>query len=471
MKTNFFMSICWLVALAGFAACSDWSTPPVDYTDNMKVYLVPARAAAPKEVVLFGVNDTTITVTGVRYGGTQTPVGEITATLTLWDGHPSFVDKYNEAHGTEYSVLPKGVATLLDQTVTIPAGRFASPSFSLRIIDDNDLLQEGSYLLPIQVIQAIGLPVSEEHNTGYVVIKYMKEKLDVWEHGTYEMLYTHTEGQGIPIVIVGDGFDYKDNEKGGKYETVCRGLADKFLANPIIRDFREWFDIFMVVAHSENSPVTVEVDNTFFSSGVNPNFGWANEFTAGVAVGEPYAIAGRLDRCFIFVGNGMIGGYAQFGIPNGNLGWGIYSTDEPLSGYWMAHEFVGHGFASLGDEYTGSFSYGGVDGLNTHHDSYNICWNLSTTNDTSLAPWAQFIGREGYDEVGVYEGGFGEDEGIWRPEEWSIMVDNRNGSEGDEALYYNAQSRWIIYETIHKRADMSYSFETFLEYDEQYNVK
>jgi hypothetical protein len=51
------------------------------------------------------------------------------------------------------------------------------------------------------------------------------------------------------------------------------------------------------------------------------------------------------------------------------------------------------------------------------------------------------------------------------------MVDNRHGSEGDEALYYNAPSRWIIYKRIHYAAELEASFDEFLEYDKKYNVK
>jgi hypothetical protein len=467
MKNKFFMSICWLAMLAGFTACSDWNTPPVDYTDNMKVYLVPARYGA-RTLNLSGVCDTTIVISGVRYGGTQTPVGEITATLALWDNHPSIVAAYNAANGTEYKTLPAGVATLLGTKVTIPADGFASPMFSIRIINDNELLEAGAYLLPVQVTDVEGaLPINKEYSTGYVIINYRKldPNLEVWEHNSFLKLHTHTEGQGIPIVIIGDGFGYEDNVKGGKWETVSRELADKFLENPIIRDFKNYFDIYMIVVESEVSGIEPGnlAKSGFFNSGVNPDFGAANVFASHDG------LHGCMDRSFIFVGNGMIGGYANYGNADG-MGWGIYSTAEGISGYWMAHEFIGHGFAGLADEYSGSFSYGGVAGLQGLH-SNGIGLNCSITNDPQQVPWAQFIGREGYDEVGTYEGGWGEDTDIWRPEEWSIMLDNRNGSEGDEALYYNAQSRWIIYKAIHDRAEMPYSFDSFLEYDKPYNVK
>jgi len=99
--------------------------------------------------------------------------------------------------------------------------------------------------------------------------------------------------------------------------------------------------------------------------------------------------------------------------------------------------------------------------------------NCSVTDDVtdSRLPWKQFIGLAGYEEVSVYEGGWGDATGIWRPEEWSIMMGNNYGNEGDEALYYNAPSRWEIYRTIHRRAGVPCSFDAFVKYDRQYNVK
>jgi len=291
-----------------------------------------------------------------------------------------------------------------------------------------------------------------------------------WYHKDYTLLHEHTVGKGVIVCIVGDGFARKDNVKGGKWETTCRSLTDKLLENPIIRDFKDCFDVYMVVAESPKSGINKD---NFFNSGGNggADFEKANVFTTECIPG----LAARFDRSFIFVGNGMIGGFANFGWPMGYCGSGVYSTDEAIGGYWMAHEFVGHAFASLADEYAapsdwGEHYYGGADTLLEMQDG-GICFNCSATDDPEQCPWADFIGRPGYEEVGLFEGGFGDPEGIWRPEEWTIMVDNRYGNEGDEALYYNAPSRWIIYQTIHKRAGLEYSFESFLEYDKAYNVK
>jgi hypothetical protein len=281
-----------------------------------------------------------------------------------------------------------------------------------------------------------------------------------WNNKDYILLSEHKVGKGVPVVIIGDGFDRVDNRKeDGIFDKVSRELANCFLkTNPIIVDLVDMFDVYAVVVESEESGC-VRGSRTAFNSGVSPDFDAAKRVSRE-------AIPGGLPETasWIFVGHGMIGGYAYFGSAVGG-GIGIYSTDEGVSTYWMAHEFTGHAFASLADEYVSTPGYmGGVEGL-LGLQRNDQCWNVSATSDLTKVPWKDFIGREGYEEVGAYEGGFYEPKGVWRPEVHSIMV----GFNGE--IYYNAQARWLIYERIHKVAGIDRTFEDFLEFDKPYNVK
>jgi hypothetical protein len=303
-----------------------------------------------------------------------------------------------------------------------------------------------------------------------------------WNHSDYIVIQQPTKGNGVVIVMVGDGFSKEDNKVGGNFEKVCRDLAAQFLKTPIIKDFKEYFGIYAAVAESGSSGINAQ---NFFKSGAGgADFAAANIFTCEAIPG----LAAVLDRAWIFIGNGMIGGFANFG-DNGNCGSGVYSVAEGVSYYWMTHEFVGHAFASLADEYDcygfGEGYYGGVSTL-TWYQRLGMCMNCSSvTNSTS--PWQRFIGRAGYEEVGFYKGGFSNCNGIWRPEQWSIMVDNYYGN-GYDGMYFNAPSRWIIYKRIRTIAELltheeitrgvkitqeqeDKLFEDFLEYDKEYNIK
>jgi hypothetical protein len=469
----------FLLAMVGFTACEEKSAPtPPDVTTDVKVYFASARGDA-QTLTLYAACDTLIALAGARYDSAQSPVG-VALTASFAIGSDSLVAAYNARNSAEYLPFPEGVATLPQATAVIPATGFASPALEVRINDGGSLEGGKTYLLPVLmtgVTGALPVDVDKDYATAYVVVAVVVTQDEgTWKqgkngkHGEYRLLHRHTDEsvKSIPIVIIGDGFAAADNKNGGAYERVCGQLKDKFLSNPIIRDFKGWFDVYAVVAESRTSRVIPGDDRHpgFFNSGVDPDFGRANELAAAAIPG----LASKATRAFIFVGHGMIGGYALFGTADG-MGWAVFSTDEgDVSGYWMAHEFVGHGFAALADEYSSGSGYGGPAALQSDQ-AKGMLLNISFTSDPKAVPWKDFIGLSGYEEVGVFEGGFGQPTGIWRPEKWSIMLDNYYGSEGDAALYYTAMSRWILYQTIHRRAGKQPSWREFLVYDKAYNVK
>ncbi|MDR0700113.1 MAG: Ig-like domain-containing protein [Tannerella sp.] len=304
---------------------------------------------------------------------------------------------------------------------------------------------------------------------------------EYWEHKSSFKLWEHKEGygHGVKIVIVGESFSREDNKNNGVYETWCKKMALELLKNDIIRNFRNYIDIYVAVAES---PVSVINGTTpgFFgtTTTIGTNFDKANAFTAE-AIPE---LAGVLNRSYILIANGMMGGWANFGWPAGNGGSAWWSTamangrDNDIGAYWMMHEFIGHGFASLADEYpgaTGSYDF-------TWQRSGMAC-NVSNTNDPDKLPWKRFVGLAGYREVGV----FPVESGVWKSESHSIMVDDSQG------FYYNAQSRWLIYKHIYdcskfldnqsgnstnkpkkyESGEEAALFEAFLEFDKLYNVK
>jgi hypothetical protein len=303
---------------------------------------------------------------------------------------------------------------------------------------------------------------------------------EYWEHKSAFKLWEHKEGfgHGVKIVIVGESFSREDNKNDGAYETWCKKMASKLLTNPIIRNFRNYIDVYVAVAESPVSRINDRTPGFFGTTKTaETHFGAVDAFTVE-AIPE---LAGTLNRSFILIANGMMGGWANFGQPAGNSGSAWWSTDmaegrDGIGIYWMMHEFMGHGFTSLADEYAGAT------------DTYSFLWqrsgmvsNVSNTNDLAKVPWKRFIGLDDYEEVGAYL----VEPGIWKPERHSIMVDDSQG------FYYNAQSRWLIYKHIYdcskfldnqsgnntakpKKYELGEEaglFEAFLEFDKLYNVK
>jgi hypothetical protein len=242
------------------------------------------------------------------------------------------------------------------------------------------------------------------------------------------------------------------------------------------------------MAESAESGTTPPNPNNAFDSGKSngPNF---DKAVSRINNHSTFKNAGR--RCpdqiaIVFMGNGMIGGYAYF-----HIRAGIYSTDERPSIYWSAHEFVGHGFSGLADEYSSDCNYmGGPSALKNEQNKgngrgLNVSWTTDTnlywtaeggtttsiaeSNGNPCVPWKQFINHPQYtgsNAVGFHEGGWYCSTGVWKPESHSVMV-NWNGvwGNGMNAKYYNAQSRWIIYKKIHDLAGLSRTFDDFVAYD------
>ena len=126
----------------------------------------------------------------------------------------------------------------------------------------------------------------------------------------------------------------------------------------------------------------------------------------------------------------------------------------------IRHEGGGHAFGRLADEY----NWGVVaddakrQSLLNEQNNNGFYFNVSAYADGN-SPWSRFVGLEGYEDIGYYEGAWGCTSGIYRSTENSIMLNNQGN--------FNAPSREIIYRRIILQSEGagSYSFERFLEYD------
>ncbi len=84
--------------------------------------------------------------------------------------------------------------------------------------------------------------------------------------------------------------------------------------------------------------------------------------------------------------------------------------------------------------------------------------NADFTNDPAEIHWSAFLSDDRYkNEVGVFEGCALYSLGAYRPSANSMMNENFE--------YFNAPSRWAIYQRIMQLSGEECSFEKFLEYD------
>ena len=141
--------------------------------------------------------------------------------------------------------------------------------------------------------------------------------------------------------------------------------------------------------------------------------------------------------------------------------YGSNYNDPEVFGSTLRHEAGGHGFAFLDDEYVthqGAATKDHIDNRNSMYKKYGWFANVDFTNDPKKVKWSAFLSDSRYkDEVGVYEGGSLYMTGAYRPSTNSVMREN--------AEYFNAPSRWAIYQRILKLSGETCTFENFLKYD------
>ncbi|MDR1861245.1 MAG: DUF1735 domain-containing protein [Bacteroidales bacterium] len=162
-----------LAALTTLASCQkEWKHGTLEFEDFKYLWLAGATST-PKSLSISTETgrDTTVTIGGLRYGGTTQPYStDITAVVEV---DPSLVAAYNASNATEYVAIPAG-AVSLSSTLTIPAGTFASEPLQITV-KNNALLEPGTnYLIPVSVKSASapdGLPLNENLKTEYIVLK------------------------------------------------------------------------------------------------------------------------------------------------------------------------------------------------------------------------------------------------------------------------------------------------------------
>jgi hypothetical protein len=279
---------------------------------------------------------------------------------------------------------------------------------------------------------------------------------DFYTDGEVLVLNEHTKGNGIPVVIIGDGFNHEDLRHGGNWEQVVQFVNNIFSQLDVFKDFYEYFDVYAYMAESQDRGVATGSNTKFGTNGSLSNTDFA---LAKKLIGEMPQIGDITKVSVMFICNGNIGGIGTAMLENDGYGYAVYSSSEPNAKYWCAHEFGGHVFGWVIDEIGGG---GTVTAAFTeklrHLHSLGKYLNVALTNDPDKVPWKHFFGVPGYDQVGIFEGGYYYDKDIWRSENTSIMV-NQNYP------HYNAQSRYLIYARIKTLAGESFTIDDFFDYD------
>lgn len=302
------------------------------------------------------------------------------------------------------------------------------------------------------------------------------ESVDFSEDGKIDTLQQHAKGEGIPIVLMGDGF--VDQELADEtYRRVMEKAMENLFTEEPVKSLREYFDVFMINAVSEN--------NDF-------GMGYKTAFSCKLAGGNSTTIIGDDTSVQIYVGkvldkekkkeNRLAVVILNTSAYAGTTYWGYQGKNNKLVEFAIAycpvidnldsehfrqvlvHEAIGHGLGKLEDEYVysdkGSISTLEIQRIRTMQAN-GWLQNVDFTASKDTVLWASFLTDSRYqnEHLGVYEGACTYPEGAYRPSEDSMMNSN--------TCAFNAPSRMSLYEKVMKigMAVEQVSYEDFVAFD------
>ncbi len=321
--------------------------------------------------------------------------------------------------------------------------------------------------------------ISSIDESLYYSTDYSKDK-------TVKVLQKASEGAGVDLILIGDGYSDRMIESGEYDCDMERTVESIFLYEPF-KSFRHLFNIYIAYAVSENEVIG---KSTVFDSyatratvghiGSNDSQRILSYSMNASGKGDPRDVATIVvlnsevsdGVCINFLHTSHVAGSDYHSDPNwddyhGGNGYAVVSGPKQ-DGYeeTVIHEF-GHMFGKLADEYINDGDdYQGIseqEKLNLQEFfPYGMNKNIDVTDDPASIKWSHFLSDSRYSNsgTGIFEGANQYRTGVWRPSENSIMR-NMSGQ-------FNAPSREAIYYRIHKLAygkDWQYNFEDFVQWD------
>ena len=308
----------------------------------------------------------------------------------------------------------------------------------------------------------------EGMSDGYYSIDYSAD-------GRVEQLNKSTQGKGIPIVIMGDGFQDR-HVADSTYSQVMNQAMENLFSEEPFKSLRDYFDIYAVTTVSKHN-----------------NFGEGFE-TALSTVPDHQTMGIKMDTKRVMDYVKKVESIDSLNtlavvILNTNIRRGVtymfYDKDKnPPINYAIAlcpvidslksemfrsvlvHEAVGHGFAKLADEYVrsteGSATETEIKWLKEYHEEDRLL-NVDSESDPSKTLWSRFVSDPEYanEELGAYEGGWTYYTGVYRPSKESMMRSND--------APFNAPSRRAIYNRVMLLAKREKpSYEDFVAFDREH---
>lgn len=308
----------------------------------------------------------------------------------------------------------------------------------------------------------------DDHETYCDVSQYDYEH----EEDGYLALQSHSQGNGIDLVFMGDGWD-GESISNGDYLSMVHEQTEYFFGIEPYKSHRDYFNVYVTFPLSQEKGVNTMhtyVNNRFGTLyGYDGTICTINQLLTETDEAFRYATAhspmkenDRWKSQIILIPNSDE--YEGITYYDGNC---ALSLCPPSSRPYpqdtrgvVQHEACGHGFGKLGDENISKQLWATPNILNEISGYHAKGWmrNLATTSKMSQVAWADFIYDLRYsDQVDVFEGGYGYMRGVFRCENNSCM--------NYGIPYFNAISRLDIMRRIREYSGTGFSMDYFYAHD------
>ena len=342
---------------------------------------------------------------------------------------------------------------------------------------------------------------------------------DSWEVEHPETIeYVHqTKGSKKNVIsILADGFTEDELDK---FEVMAKNAVDYLFSVEPYKSYKEYFTVYLFRVASNQSGagitdgdgnIVTSVDNYFGSRWGEKSYGdmkadaskvqsYLNTHVPEILSGEltfqevPAALLINDNRyggiCHVY-SNGWIYAQVPYQYKGSTITWSFpkfqavnpmddsegyrETTDEERDemgrhvGDWrntFLHEFGGHGYARLTDEYWSTTTKYTEPGAIGGH-SYTVPYALNVSGFYDVVPWQSDLldhldewtdRNPDYGRIGIWHGGQASLYFRWRSEKTSCMIDNRP--------YFSAWQRILIVRRILEKAGETFDMQSFIEKD------
>lgn len=302
----------------------------------------------------------------------------------------------------------------------------------------------------------VGVEVKQGVQSAYSSSDYIRD-------GQVTLLRKATVGKGIDVVFVGEAFADRNQELFDRYAE----LGDEaFFTEEPFKSAKDRFNVYRINAVSKNGIICQEGGDTKFSAmfGDGTYVGGDNEAVFDfVQKALPSADLTKT-MIVVIINKVKYAGTCWTYSDNKAISYVPLGLDETDFACTLRHEGCGHGFGKLADEYyyaNKTVTQDVIDNVRDWQQSYGFYENVDFTSNPEEILWSEFIFDGRYSgKVGVFEGGYTYDKGVYRPTEYSIMRFNTGG--------FNAPSREAIYKKIMRFSEgdsWRFDHQEFVEFD------